>query len=82
MQLLEKATRDRGNSAVTTQNILSRVLGSISPTFYEQLLRTQIPKVKKDSQIKQLFALLGPAWVKGTLKHIDEIYPWLPLRSH
>ena len=82
MQLLEKATRDRGNSVVRTQNILSRVLGSISPTFYEQLLRTQIPKMKKDSQIKQLFALLGPAWVKAARKHIDEIDPWLPLRSH
>ena len=34
-------------------------LGSISPTFYEQLLRAQIPKVHKDSQVKQLFCAFG-----------------------
>ena len=32
---------------------------SISPTFYEQLLRTQILKAQKDSQVKQLFCAFG-----------------------
>ena len=45
----------------------------ISPTFYKQLLRTLIPKAQKDSQIKQLFVLLGPACVKADRKHVDEI---------
>ena len=51
--------------------------GSISPTFYEQLLCVQIPKAQKDSQVKQLFALLGPAWVKAAHKQVeqDEINP-------
>ena len=33
-------------------------------------------KCKKDSQLKQLFALLGSAGVKAGRKHIDEIDPW------
>ena len=34
------------------------------------------PKIaKKDSQLKQLFALLGSAGVKAVLKHVDEIDP-------
>ena len=53
-------------------------LESISQTFYKQLLRTQIPKsAKKDSQVKQLFALLGSASVKAAHKHGDEIDPML-----
>ena len=51
------------------------LLGSISPTFYVQLLRPEIPKAQKDSQLKQLFALLGPMGVKAARKHIDEIDP-------
>ena len=50
--------------------------GSISPTFYEQLLHLQIPKVQKDNQLKQLFALSGSACVKAVHKHVDEIDPW------
>ena len=56
--------------------ILNR--GSISPTFYEKLLRSQIPKVQKDSQVKQLFALLGSVSVKAAGKHVDEIDPGCP----
>ena len=48
---------------------------SISPTFYRQLLRTQILKAQKDSQFKQLFALLGSAGVKAACEHVDEIDP-------
>ena len=50
--------------------------GSISPTLYVQLLCLQIPKAQKDSQLKQLFALLGSARVKAARKHVDEIDPW------
>ena len=40
-------------------------LGSISPTFYEQLLRVQIPKAQKAALLDCLFfALLGTALVK------------------
>ena len=49
--------------------------GPISPTIYAQLLRTQIPKAQKDSQLKQLFALSGSAGVKAARKHVDEIDP-------
>jgi len=34
-------------------------LGSISSTFYEQLLRAQISKVQKDSQVASPFCPLG-----------------------
>ena len=53
-------------------------LGSISPSFYEQLLCVQISKAQKDIQVNQLFALLGPACVKAGRKHLDEIDPWEP----
>ena len=33
-------------------------------------------KRKKDSQVKQLFGLLGSVWVKAARKHADEIDPW------
>ena len=49
--------------------------GSISSTFYTQLLRAQIPKAQKDTQLKQLFVLSGSAPVKAECKHIDEIDP-------
>jgi len=31
---------------------------------------------KKDSHVKQLFALFGSACVKVAPKHVDEIDPW------
>ena len=49
------------------------VQGSISLTFYAQLLPLQIPKLQKDSQLKQLFALLGSALAKAVLNRVDEI---------
>ena len=33
--------------------------GSISPTFYEQLLLALIPKAQKDRQVKQLYFAFG-----------------------
>ena len=38
------------------------------------------PKSIKESQIKQLFALLGPAQVKALRKHNDEIDLWSRFR--
>ena len=32
-------------------------------------------KRQKDSQVKQLFAILGSAWVKAARKHVDKIDP-------
>jgi len=47
-------------------------LGSISSTFYEQLLHTKIPKVQRDSQvINVFFALLGPARAKAACKTLQ-----------
>ena len=45
--------------------------GSISPTFYKELLHPQIPKHQKDTQVKQLFALLGSVRVKAAHKHVE-----------
>ena len=58
--------------------------GSISPSFCKQLLHSKIPKAQKDSQVKQLFALLGPAWVKAAHKQVeqDEINPWPQFHQH
>ena len=49
--------------------------GSISPTFYEQLLRVQIPIEQKRQSSQAAFWLLGSAHVKASRKHIDEIDP-------
>ena len=43
-------------------------LGVNLRSFYQHLLRTKIPEAQKDSQIEQLFALLGPASVKAVCK--------------
>ena len=40
-----------------------------------QHLLAKIPKAQIDSQIKQLFALLGSADVKAVRKYVDEIDP-------
>ena len=48
---------------------------SISPSIYEQLLRAKIPKAQKDSQVKQLFALLGPASIKSASKMLVKLTP-------
>ena len=52
------------------------VLGSISPSFDEQLLRPHSPKAQKDSQLMQLFALSGSTGVKADQKQVDEIDPF------
>ena len=48
-------------------------MGFISPTFYSQLLCLQIPKVQKDSQVKQLFALSGSAGIKDASKMLVKL---------
>ena len=56
-------------------------MGQFHQCVYAQLLHVQIPKVQKDSKLKQLFVLLGSTHVKAARKHIDEIdstsQPWL-----
>jgi hypothetical protein len=59
-------------------------MGSILPTFYEQLLRTQIPKVQKNTvKLSVFFALLGSACVKAAHKMLVKSTPglWLALPS-
>jgi len=46
-------------------------MGSISPTFYEELM--QIPKVHKDTDDMTIF--LGSTSVKTARKHVGEIDP-------
>ena len=72
--------KDRGLKLVVREQHASR-LGSISPSFYEQLLSVKIlaKSAKQDSQVKQLFALSGPAHVKAANKQVDEIDPWCVL---
>ena len=38
-------------------------------------MRPRSQEHKKDSQVKQFFALLGPAAIKAVCKHVDEIDP-------
>ena len=49
---------------------------AISPTFYEQLLRAQIPKVqKKTVKLTSFIALLGSAHVKAALRMLVKLSP-------
>jgi len=52
-------------------------MGAISPTFYEQLLHTKIPKKQKKDidDIAWLFALLESSRVKAVHKPVGEIDP-------
>ena len=52
------------------------IMGSISSTFYEQLLRSQIPKAQKrlSSQLA-FFALLGSASVKAACRMLVKLTP-------
>jgi hypothetical protein len=48
--------------------------GSISPTFYEQLLHGQIPNAQKDSQvINVFFELLGSTSIKAACKTLMKL---------
>ena len=49
--------------------------GQFHQSVYTQLLRVQIPKAKKDSQLKQLFVLSVSVGIKAACKNIDEIKP-------
>jgi len=52
------------------------LLGSISPTFYEQLLRTQIPKAQKDTADLPIFlGFWGQQAKKAGRKHVAETNP-------
>jgi len=56
------------------------VQGSISPTFYEQLLRSKIWKHKKSARLNCLYALLVSAGVKAACKMLMKVTPdmqWL-----
>jgi len=52
-------------------------LGSISPIFYEELLRVKIPIEQKTLMTCLFFALLGSLRVKALRKHVGEIDSWL-----
>ncbi len=67
-------------TTTTTTAVLSsrtaRNQGSISSTFYEQLLRSKIPKVKKiQSSCQSFFALLGSMSVKAVRKTLVKLTP-------
>jgi len=51
--------------------------GSISPTFYDQLLHVQIPKGQKDSQVISVIlgTLVGSARVKTAHKMLVKLTP-------
>ena len=57
------------------RSALNASKGQFHPRVCTQLLRMQIPKAQKYSQLKQLFTLLGSASIKAARKHVDEIDP-------
>ena len=72
-------------SIVTTHDGLTITIelqGSISPTFYEQLLCTQIPKAqKKTVKLSSFIALLGSARVRAARRTLVKLTPCLPSHS-
>jgi len=56
--------------------ITSAALGSISPSFYKQLLHAQIPKVqKKIDNLTVFFVLSGSASVKAAHRALMKLTP-------
>ena len=54
----------------------------ILPTFYNQLLHTQIPKAQKiQSSCLYLFAFLGSVFVKAACKMLVKLIPWWRLKQ-
>ena len=51
-------------------------LGQFHQHFTSGFYASRSQKHNKDSQLKQLFALLGSAGIKAVCKHVDEIDPW------
>jgi hypothetical protein len=47
--------------------------------IYKQLLRTQIPKVQKDTDDRLSFALLESTLIQAACKHAGEIEPSLQM---
>ncbi len=55
---------------------VTTIHGSISPTFYERLLRSQIPKAEKMTDYLTLFfARLGSVHVKASRKMLVKLTP-------
>jgi len=63
-----------GETVLTPSLVL---LGSISPTFYGQLLCPKIPKAQKETDNLTFFlSFWGSAHVKVAHKHVGEIDPY------
>ena len=61
---------------IVSAQLIKREPGSISPTFYEQLLLAQIPKAqKKPVKLSSFIALLGSARVKATRRTLVKLTP-------
>jgi hypothetical protein len=52
-------------------------LGSISSTFYVQLLHTQIPKVQNNNELTVIFVRLESTLVKAACKTLMRLAPVL-----
>ena len=52
------------------------ICGQFHQHFMRSFYACRSKKHQKDSQVKQLFAILGSACIKAARKHIDEIDPW------
>jgi len=59
-----------------------KALGSISSTFYEQLLHAQIPKTQKDSQVVSLLWTFGSAHVKAHRTTLMKVHNTCYYRSY
>jgi len=67
-----KKFRERLNTHTHTHT--HTLTGSISPTLYEQLLQTKIPKAQKDTdEVTVFFLLKGSLGIKAARKHVGEI---------
>ena len=62
-----------GGGGATPFLLFKEFWGQFHHHFMSNFYVRRSQKFKKDSQIKQLFALLGPACVKAAHKHVDEI---------
>ena len=59
-----------------------KIRGQFHLHFMSSFYARRAQKPKKDSQLKQLFLLLGSAGVRAARKHVDEIDPCFPIHCH
>ena len=70
------SNKKQGKRTNTYSSAYLKAKGQFHQHFMSSFYARKSQKCKKDSQLKQFFALSGSVGVKAACKHVDEIDPW------